>query len=105
VFHWLAIGLALALDFYARGAREQSGTATGLSALLMLGLGCLLSGIYLDWVLIIAGLLLFAAFLFVAMFYQYVWLMLVRGPIALRAMGGAMWLGAALRRRRAARSP
>ena len=92
VVHWLGIGLALALDFYVRAAREQSGTSTGLSALLLLGLGCFLAGVYLDWLLIVAGLLLFATFIVVAMFYQYVWLMLVIGPVALVVIVGAMWL-------------
>ena len=47
---------------------------------------------YLDWVLIVASLLLFATFVVIALFYEYLWLILVLGALALIAIAIVGWL-------------
>ena len=81
----------MGLDFFARAVREQTDLATGLTALLLLALGAFLAGLYLDWVLIVASLLLFATFVAIALFYEYLWLILPPA-LALIAIALAGWL-------------
>jgi hypothetical protein len=91
-FHWLGIALAVGLDFFARAVREETDLATGLTALLLLAVGTFLAGVYVDWPLIVASLLLFATFVVIALFYEYVWLLLVLGALTLIAIAVAGWL-------------
>src|SRR5262245_62440841 len=48
VFHWVGVGAALAIDFAIRTSGEETGQATGISALLILALGCFLAGVHLE---------------------------------------------------------
>jgi hypothetical protein len=92
VLHWLGIGVALGLNFVVRGSGEETATATGLNALLLLALGCYLAGIHLEWMFVFVGLLLTAALIVVTKAQQYLWLIFVVGFVAVIVMLAVHWL-------------
>lgn len=93
VLHWVAIGVALALDFWVRGTGEETGAAAGLNALLLLALGCFLAGIHLDWLFTLVGVLLALVLVVVAKAEQYLWLIFVVGVVAILVMfAWSRWL-------------
>jgi hypothetical protein len=90
--HWLAILVALSLDFYIRGSGQETGVAAGLNAMLLLALGCFLAGIHFERLFVVVGLLLAAALVVVAKADQYLWLMFIVGGVAVAAMVAYIWL-------------
>jgi hypothetical protein len=87
VLHWLAVGVVIAIDFrYLNRSGEQPSGATGLSALLILALGCLLAGIHLEWTFALVGLLLLAIAIFVAVAQEYMALVLLVGVLLIAAV-------------------
>ena len=92
VFHWLGIGGALGLGFFFRTHGEETDTAAGLNALLLLALGCYLAGVHLERLFILVGLLLAATLLVVAEVEEYLWLVLVTGAVAIVAIIGLNWV-------------
>jgi len=86
LLHWLAIAGAVALDFSIRGTGVETQLATGLDALLLLALGCLLAGVHLDWLFVPVGLLLALTLVLVAKADQYLWLLLVAAALPLAAL-------------------
>lgn len=85
VLHWLSVAAAMALDFaYLHGTGEQTATATGLSSLLILALGCVLAGIHLEWLFALVGFLLALILIVVSLAKQYLTIaLLVAGLAAL----------------------
>jgi hypothetical protein len=72
VLHWLSVAVAIVLDYaYLRRGGEAGAATAGLSSLLILGLGSLLAGIHLDWLLALVGLFLLAIFAVVGLAHQY----------------------------------
>jgi len=92
VLHWLGIGIALSLDFVVRGTGQETGTASGLNALLVLALGCFLAGVHLERMFAFVGVLLGLALIVVAKADQYIWLIFVAGGLAIVAMFALQWL-------------
>src|SRR5262249_7664881 len=92
LFHWLGIGIALSLDFVVRGTGEETGTASGLNALLVLALGCYLAGVHLEGLFAVVGVLLTLTLIVVAKAEQYVWLIFVAGGLAVVLMIALQWL-------------
>lgn len=94
--HWLAIALALTMDFVVRGAGQETGVAAGLNALLLLAVGCLLAGVHFEWLFSMVGLLLMATLIVVAKANEYLWLIFLVGGIVIVILLLAMrWLGKA----------
>lgn len=92
VLHWISIGAAIALDLaYLRGSGEQTATATGLSSLLILALGCVLAGIHLEWLFALVGLLLLAIFIIAALAQQYLTTVFLAGIVVALTIGVAFW--------------
>jgi hypothetical protein len=85
ILHWLSVAAAMALDFaFLHGTGEQTATATGLSSLLILALGCVLAGIHLEWLFALVGLLLAVILIVVSLAQQYLTIaFLVAGLAAL----------------------
>jgi hypothetical protein len=93
ILHWLSVGLAIMLDFNFLQARgEQTAAATGLSSLLILGLGCLLAGIHLDWLFAVVGLLLLLMVALVSIAQEYLALVFLLGVLIIALLLGAQWL-------------
>jgi hypothetical protein len=92
VLHWLGIGVALWLDFMLRRSGEETGVAAGLTALLILALGCFLAGVHLEWMFAVVGALLTLTLILVTKADQYLWLMFVLGGAALACMVGFRWM-------------
>jgi hypothetical protein len=86
VFHWLAIAAAIWLDFYIRGAGQETGQAAGFTALLLLALGCLLAGVHLEWMFAVVGVLLATTLMLAEKADQYLWLIFMIGAVAVGAM-------------------
>lgn len=86
VFHWLGVGVAISLDFLIKATGEETTSASGLSALLVLALGCYLAGVHLDWLFAIVGVLLTVTVLIIAKAEQYRWLIFVIGAVVLVAI-------------------
>jgi hypothetical protein len=101
VLHWLSVAAAMALDFaFLHGTGEQTATATGLSSLLILALGCVLAGIHLEWLFAVVGVLLALILVVVSLAKQYLIIaFLVAGVAALGL--AAYWV----MRRRAVSGP
>jgi hypothetical protein len=91
VLHWLAIAVAIGLDFLVRGTGVETGQAAGLNAMLLLALGCFLAGVHLVWHFAIVGILLGLALVIVAKADEYVWLIFVVGALAVAALFGVRW--------------
>jgi hypothetical protein len=102
LFHWLGIGVALGMDFFIHGTGQETGTASGLNALLLLALGCYLAGVHFEWLFTVVGVLLTLALFCVAKADQYVWLIFVVGAAAIAAMLIVQWLLSRERFRKAA---
>lgn len=81
--HWAAVAGAVSLEFLTRNTGEESSTAAGLNALLILSLGCVLAGVHLEWHFAVVGLVLVTTLLVVAKAEQYAWLVFVVGAAAL----------------------
>jgi hypothetical protein len=92
LLHWLGIGVALAVEHLIRGTGEETTTAAGLNALLLLGLGCYLAGVHLEWIFAIVGILLTVILIVIAKAEQYEWILFVVGGIAVAAIIGIWWL-------------
>lgn len=88
VLHWLGVGVAIGLDFLIRATGEETSAVSGLSALLILALGCFLAGVHLEWLFAIVGLLLTLTLFIVAKAEQYQWVIFVVGGLILLAMFG-----------------
>jgi hypothetical protein len=86
LLHWLGIGVALALEFLVRRSGEESSTAAGQNALLVLALGCYLAGVHLEWMFVLVGILLTITLIIVSQAEQYVWLIFVVGGLSIVAM-------------------
>jgi hypothetical protein len=89
VLHWLAIAAAIWLDFYIRGAGQETGEAAGFSALLLLALGCLLAGVHLQWMFAVVGVLLATTLMLAEKADQYLWLMFIGGAVVVAVL---IWL-------------
>lgn len=87
LLHWAIIAGAVALDFGIRGSGMETQVASGLNALLLLALGCLLAGVHLDWLFAPVGLLLTLTLFLVAKADQYLWLLLAGAVLPL-----AVWI-------------
>jgi hypothetical protein len=105
VFHWLGIGIALAIDFIIRGAGEESGLGAGLNALLLLALGCYLAGVHLEWLFVIVGALLTVTLIILMKADEYIWLIFVVGGLAVLALFGLPKLFERRHRKRLAATP
>ncbi len=84
ILHWTSVGIAIAVDFaFLRGSGEQTSAATGLSSLLILALGCLLAGVYMEWLFLLVGLLLLAIVIIVSMAQEYLVLVFLVGALVI----------------------
>jgi len=93
VLHWLIIAIAVWLDFYLRRVGAESGEAAGLTALLLLALGCFLAGVHFEWLFALVGTLLIVTLVVVVKAEQYLWLVVLAGALVIVAMLGVMrWL-------------
>ena len=80
VLHWLAVGIAIAIDFnFFRRSGEQTSITTSLSSMLLLALGCLLAGIHLEWSFALVGILLLATAYTVAVAQEYMAIVIILG--------------------------
>jgi hypothetical protein len=91
LLHWMGIGVALALDYMVRQTQVETGKAAGLNALLLLGLGCYLAGVHLEWIFTLVGVLLSLALIVVIKAEEYIWLIFVVGGLAIAAMLAVQW--------------
>jgi hypothetical protein len=91
VLHWVGIGIALWLDFLVRRTGEETATAAGLNAVLLLALGCFLAGVHLDWLFAFVGILIVLALVLVAKAEQYLWIIFVIGGLAIALMVALWW--------------
>jgi len=89
VIHWLAVAVAVGLDFYVRDTGQETGMAAGFNALLLLSLGCFLAGVHLQWVFTLVGALLALTLVLVVKADQYLWLIVIAAGFAVLAM---FWL-------------
>jgi hypothetical protein len=92
VLHWVGIAIALGLDFLIRGTGEETGSAAGMNALLLLALGCYLAGVHLEWVFTLVGVLLTVALVIVTKAEQYLWLIFVVGAVTIALIIALRWL-------------
>jgi hypothetical protein len=88
IMHWLGVGIAISLDFLIRSTGEETSTTSGLSALLILSLGCYLAGIHLEWLFALVGILLTITLIIVAKAEQYQWIIFVVGGLLLAGIFG-----------------
>ena len=86
VVHWLGIGAAVALDFYVNSAGEQTRSASGLNALLLLAVGCFLAGVHLQWFFALVGVLLALVLICLVKVDQYLWLIFLVGVLVAAAL-------------------
>jgi len=86
VVHWLGVGAAVALDFYINSAGEETGSASGLNALLLLAIGCFLAGVHLQWLFTLVGVLLALALICLLKVDQYLWLIFLVGGLLAAAL-------------------
>ena len=86
VFHWLGIGVALWLGFFIRRSGEETLIAASDNALLLLGLGCFLAGVHLEWLFAVVGMLLMLSLIIVVKAEQYVYLIFVISAVVIAAM-------------------
>jgi hypothetical protein len=99
VWHWLGIGIALALDFIIRRTGEESSMGAGMVALLILALGCYQAGIHFEWLFILVGALLSVTLVVVATAEEYMWLVFVVGMLAILLLLGLGWMSRGGRQR------
>src|SRR5262245_21932326 len=81
--HWLTIGGAVALNFWMTGTGEEAGTAAGFNALLLLAVGCVLAGVYLNWLFGLVGGLLALTLVCVVKADQYLWILFMVAALVL----------------------
>jgi len=79
------------LDFLIRGTGEETATAAGLNALLLLALGCFLAGVHLDWLFALVGVLLMLALIVMTKADQYLWVIFVVGGLAVALLLALWW--------------
>lgn len=79
IWHWVGVMFAMGLDFFIRRTGEESALGAGMTALLLLALGCYLAGVHLERLFVTVGLLLTLALFVVAKADQYMWLVYVIG--------------------------
>lgn len=92
LLHWAGIGVAVGLDFaYIRTAGLETGTAAGLNSLLLLALGCYLAGVHMEWLFILAGVLLTLILVVVAIGEQYLPFLFGVGVVVIVLMVLANW--------------
>src|SRR5205085_439078 len=91
IAHGLGIGVALWLDFLIRRSGEETATAAGLNAMMLLALGCYLAGVHLEWHFALVGVVLTLAMITVAKANQYSWMIFVVGGVAIVALLGWRW--------------
>jgi hypothetical protein len=101
IAHWLGIGVALWLDFLIRRSGEETATAAGLNAMMLLALGCYLAGVHLEWRFAVVGLVLTVGMITVAKATEYSWMIFVVGVLAIVVLLGWRWLLARWRSRKA----
>jgi hypothetical protein len=83
ILHWLCVGAAIVLDFtFLQGRGEQAASATGLSSLLILALGCVLAGVHLEWLFALVGVLLALILVVVSLAQQYLTVAFLVGGLA-----------------------
>jgi hypothetical protein len=93
ILHWLVIGAAIALDFvYLHRTGDMASAGTGLSALLLLAVGCLLAGIHVEWLFGLVGLLLLGIVIVVSVAQEYMPLIFVAGGVVMIIALAANWL-------------
>jgi hypothetical protein len=92
IFHWLGIAVALGMDFLVRRTGEETGSAAGLNALLLLALGCYLAGVHLERLFIVVGVLLTLTVVFAAHAQEYLWVIFIAGGIAIAAIFALRWV-------------
>ena len=83
LLHWLATVVGVALVFLLDDAGSIERTATGLVALLVLGLSTVLAGIHTEWRLSVLGVLLLATLAAAVAAEQFFWLLLIPTVIAI----------------------
>jgi hypothetical protein len=98
LLHWTGIAVALALDFFIRGAGAESGLAAGLNALLLLALGCYLAGVHLHRQFTGVAALLTLTLILGTKADQYLWMIFIVGGLAVAAMLGLMFARGVLHR-------
>ena len=81
VVHWLGVGAAVALGFYVNSTGEETGSASGLDALLLLAIGCFLAGVHFQWLFALVGILLALALVCLVKVNQYLWLIFLGGGL------------------------
>jgi hypothetical protein len=86
IVHWLAVAVAVGLDFYVRDTGQETGMAAGFNALLLLSLGCFLAGVHLQWLFTLVGALLALTLVLVVKADQYLWLIVIAAAFAVVAM-------------------
>ena len=83
LLHWMTTLLAVALVFLLDDAGSIDRTATGLVALLVLGMSTVLAGIHTEWRLSVLGVLLLATLAAAVAAEQFFWLLLIPTVIAI----------------------
>lgn len=92
ILHWVSVGIAIVVDFtFLQGSGEQTSTATGLSSLLILALGCLLAGVHMEWLFGLVGLMLLAIVVVVAIAQDYLTLVFLIGMVVIAVILAAQW--------------
>ncbi|MFO0815777.1 MAG: hypothetical protein U0796_21365 [Gemmatales bacterium] len=89
LLHWLGVTVAIGLDFLIKKTGEENSPAAGMSALLILALGCFLAGIHLEWLFTLVGVLLAITLCILAKAEQYQWLLFLIGGLVL--LGIFIW--------------
>jgi hypothetical protein len=79
VLHWLVIWGAVLLDFRLNATGEETGAAVGLTALLLLAVGCFTAGVHLEPFFVLVGVLLTLTLVVVVKAVQYLWVIFVVG--------------------------
>ncbi len=83
LLHWVTTVVGVALAFLLDDAGIIDRTATGLVALLVLGLSTVLAGIHTEWRLSVLGVLLLATLAAAVAAEQFFWLLLIPTVIAI----------------------
>jgi hypothetical protein len=83
VLHWLVIWGAVLLDFRLNATGEETGAAVGLTALLLLAVGCFTAGVHLEPFFVLVGVLLTLTLVVVVKAVQYLWVIFVVGTLLL----------------------
>jgi hypothetical protein len=84
--HWLGVAVAISLDFLIKKTGEENSPAAGMSALLILSLGCFLAGVHLEWLFSLVGILLAVTLFILAKAEQYQWVLFLLGGLFILGM-------------------